>query len=417
MLTCLENIFSVPRLQTASAALVESLIESKAKSWALLLRRTYTRYSTFCEKQNIPIFPITATKAALYLTPQQQDSNAEESEDDFEDRVGPEVGAKRRRTEEAQDGEDGITVQRNADDFVIAPLALRMDPQLVGATESLDAKSLLKRKSDFVKGRPRKQLKKKTLEQYINRLTTLRTPTTHMWKPRTGKEGQNDSGLGIHSIIRELLEQAGGEGSLDVKKRTRMKKGMGQKSQTLDGVRTGSPRLSESETEETGEKGLDLIVGSNGNSSHVAGPPTKKSRLGGILDPSLSHVPPIQSNFAIRINCGPASFSIAPSTSPTDLTTSAQLLDGSNPYGGLNESYSLSPQYFALALQYVRGLVLEGLTEQTLGDIARSVQAAAGAEIPNTNLVSEGDLINGDDGSHQDEDIDMSVRQSRGGSE
>lgn len=329
-----------------------------------------------------------------------------------------ELGARTLSEVEVSEGGNRFRVQPDVEDLMIAPLALRMDPQLV-PTEPLDNKLKLKRKSEYVKGRPRKQLKKKTLEQYINRLTTLRTPTAQMWKPRTGKEGQNDSGLGIHSIIRELLEQAGGEGSLDVKKRTRMKKGMGQKSQTLEGVQTDSSRFSESEAEaESGEARRDLLVGGNGGTSHLAGPPRKKSRLEGVLDPSLSHLPRLQSQLAVRVDSGVASFSIAPSTSPTDLTTPAQLLYGSNSDAGLSEKYSLSPQHFAQALQYIRGLVLEGLTQKTLGDIARSVQAAAGSELPNMNLVSGGLSVDGSSGTghyNPDEAIESSLEQAGGG--
>lgn len=350
---------------------MNAVLDNKANSWSILLRRSFQLYSTFCNQRGIPIFPITAPKVALYLS--RLDPNVH----DAEGNPLPSLP-----TSSRQDGTPAQQQQGNAEqDLPVANLDDEVvDPALSGSPSTSHFQPIETQPRGSKNGtpgpRPKKVLRRKTLEQYVNRLTTIRAATLSLWRNRTGAEGAGSTGLGIAPLIKEVFVRAGGEGSLEVKKRQKAQKGKGIKS-TLRAK--GKARKAEDHEGQHGEDlevhhahganaagGVDAAVAQSIRHFAVASD-ADGTTFNILVDPSLSQDvgPFINSSFA---SASTSSHAYAPTFTPT----SASLV-GKIPVG---ETYTLSEEDFHVALSYIKSLSGRGI-EQRIGEIARSVEAAA----------------------------------------
>lgn len=260
--------------------------------------------------------------------------------------------------------------------------------------------------------KPKRVLKRKTLEQYVNRLTTLRTPTIPIWKNRVGPNEVSAGGLGMNPLIRDILERAGGESAVEVKKRCRAakKEGVTPKPRGRKRKDAGKSEAIVNEFDMIGDPAL--AGGLKSLAKKVTPPPLAKNSKGkareadlvveddrpgvggdglemeldlGPDDNSLSNtnqLPPLD-HLSIPMShpdSPPTSFTITSSSSshlpPIIVTSSAFSTSSShsNP-----ESYELNSHSFNLALNYIRtlkgGEMFGGeLGLDRVGEIARSVE-------------------------------------------
>lgn len=368
---------------------MNELLAKKQPSWATLLRRAFSLFSVYCGQRGIPVFPICGAKVALYLSridviggDLDIDAEGEEQEPDsiaVQDEVqvhnhdlmqGVEAqlqgiaGQAQAAAAAAQDLDEhatdlamGAIIQHTLDPNLASLTQQQVAYDTPSAAAAADVKA-----PRTTTPRPKKVLSKKTLEQYINRLTTLRTPTLPLWRERTGVEGETDSGLGVTSIIRDLVKRAGGEGSVDVKKRGRARgkdKGKWKKTDFGDGE----------------------LKGDHGPVALAAGDAPKDSQANAaalqefaVASTSGSHA------FVIRAAPSPSASSAGAPSSSNTFPSVLSAPPGQPPKPpGSGETYTLSAHTFSMAIHYVRSLVsLDGMDQQRIGEIARSVEAAQG---------------------------------------
>lgn len=82
------------------------------------------------------------------------------------------------------------------------------------------ASSLFPQTSQGKVKKKKKALSRKTLEQYITRLTTIRNATIPFWKSRLGADAAA-SVLGSSPVVKNILQRTGEEGQSEVKKRAK----------------------------------------------------------------------------------------------------------------------------------------------------------------------------------------------------
>lgn len=318
------------------------MIEQKAPSWQLLLRRAFTLFSTFCIENHLPTFPINSPKVALYLCRLGGDDDPEEA--------------------------DGIA---SGSDLNVPEGNPSFDPSLAGYP-SLQMPGPKSVNGGNTGPRPKKTLRRKTLEQYVNRLTTLRAPTLHLWRDRSGQEGMGTSGLGVLPVIKNIFERAAGEGSGEVKKKNRtvQRTGMMNKGQIqVKKLYKGKERAYDDDDDEDENEG-DLEVGGEG----MIDPNLDGGALGGMdrfMVVSDSH----QNSFGLLMD--PALGSVSqylPDPMDLGVSRSGHLLA---PETGIGETYTLSEDDFVVAINYIKSLQDRGI-EQRIGDITRSVEVATG---------------------------------------
>lgn len=362
---------TAPELQEASVAAVDRLLENKASSWSILLRRSFQLYSNFCIARNLPTFPITGPKVAFYLV--RLDATALDGDGNPLPPLPAPSGEDAIASQHQANGEQDLTVPNPEDEVV--------DPALGGSPSTSHfqpAAPVQARgsKTGTPGPRPKKVLRRKTLEQYVNRLTTLRAATLLIWRNRTGAEGAGTTGLGIAPVIKEVFTRAGGEGSQDVKKRQKATRGKGIKPTPKA---KGKAKRAEDDNLQLGAD-LEVHHGSGSNVANGVDAAVAQSirhfavasdadgtTFNILVDPTLSHdvSPFINTSFA---SSSTSSHAYAPAT-----YTPATSLISKVPVG---ETYTLSEEDFHVALSYIKSLSGRGI-EQRIGEIARSVEAAA----------------------------------------
>lgn len=324
------------------------MIQQKAPSWQQLLRRSLVLFSTFCTENHLPTFPITSPKVALYLCRLGGDDNLGE----------------------------GDNVASGSD--LNVPGDSSLDPSLVGHSIAYPPLPKPKMGKDGLP-RPKKILRRKTLEQYVNRLTTLRAPTLSIWRNRSGEEGIGTSGLGVCPVIKNIFERAAGEGSKEVKKKSRtLRNGTNKGLIKVKKVYKGKERAYDDEDGEDSNEG-DLEVGGEGGGEGTEGD--------GMIDPQLydeglgdiNHflVMSDSNHNSFELLIDPALGSVSqylPDPMDLGVAHSGLLLA---PGTGVGETYTLSEDDFVVAMNYIKSLQARGI-EQRIGDITRSVEVATG---------------------------------------
>ncbi|KAI5475260.1 hypothetical protein MNV49_001673 [Pseudohyphozyma bogoriensis] len=243
---------NVPGLQEESHAAIEASLEEKMPSWATLLRRCFLLYSQFCTQRGIPVFPIHPVKVGLYL-----------ARTDLDDTTDSSNQYQQSQPSNNHSVDDAVAAAVRAQDLDVSS-ASNIDPVLAGFDVNVSPTEQQNTKPaplQAVGPKPKKVLRRKTLEQYVNRLTALRTPTLGMWKSRTGG-GENEAGLGMAPVVRSILERAGGESAVDVKKRGRANKakGLQPKPRTKAPVKKKLPTVQEQQQQQPQHPGdIDVM--------------------------------------------------------------------------------------------------------------------------------------------------------------
>lgn len=421
----------VPHLQEESEAATEKYLASKQASWAVLLRRSFTLYAASCKKLGIPPHPICGPKVALYLSRLDEEPPVQLD------------GGGSADTGNALAGPSGSTHDVLDDDpqadLPVSPSALPpLDPSLASPPPFSHLASDEPSKPAHGKGKkPKKVLKRKTLEQYVNRLTAIRTPTLPLWKSRGGAEWETGAGIGMSLVVRDLLRRADGESAVDVKKRGRQR-GAGQgrptkRTKKEHDVGTAMGSLEGEDLQVGGPPGdmivdddddvdgdalvVDALLGSGQDSPPPHLPPAFLPSPGssGLLSHSLSPPLPTASTSGshpsrlIPTTTAPKQFNVTSGHSSFAVHSASSFLD---PFPGPlarlapTETFTLTPEAFQLAQSYIRSLQQHhqsnrggggggtgsnlDLDQQTIGEIARSVEAAQAGTIPGTSFRTNG---------------------------
>ncbi|KAL8276161.1 hypothetical protein RQP46_011419 [Phenoliferia psychrophenolica] len=226
---------NIPHLQAASAAAIEDMLIGKQPSWVTLLRRSLSLYSSACIKLGLPVHPITAAKVALYLSRLDEDPT-------FATPVSPSSAALLSLSPPPPPPPHHHHPhhQHHPADLPVTPLDPLLAPSSPPPAPPPPPPAPRPKKRPSTK-KHRKVLKRKTLEQYVNRLTALRTPTINLWRARGGAELESSAGLGMAPVVRDVFSRAEGESAMDVKKRGR---------QRGNGTGTGEPERKKAKKEE-----------------------------------------------------------------------------------------------------------------------------------------------------------------------
>lgn len=292
-------------------------------------------------------------------------------------------------------------------DLAVSPSSPSLDPTLASTAASTsagpyDAKPARVGKRGVKKGR--KVLKRKTLEQYVNRLTALRTPTLDIWRARCGSETETSAGLGMSPVVRDICRRAEGESAMDVKKRGRQAKGT--QPRPAKRQKKEHPDLAPADLQ------VDPVLRSLSPPPLSALPvvpppiieaPAPAPDLGPSHADLAAAVDAVHRHFVV--SSGASSFAVSSPAYP-DYPALHHLLPPPPP-----PAFTLSLDAYKEAEAFVRSLqenaqfdAGEGnLNQQMLGDIARSVQAAQTSTIPDYRAYSADGEVEGDDAEGEGE--------------
>lgn len=154
-------------LQVQSHESLTAYLKEKKGSWGNMLSRAFATFAAFCEQRNIPVFPMSVPKCAMYLL------RGESLIDDV--------------TLFVPEGSAGVAAVK----------------PYIGRTSSQSSR----RTATGLAGK-KQRLTRRTLEQYINRLTTLRLRSSDPWHQRMGRELEMVQGLTGSPLIRDILSRA-----------------------------------------------------------------------------------------------------------------------------------------------------------------------------------------------------------------
>ncbi|KAK4704791.1 hypothetical protein P7C70_g1412, partial [Phenoliferia sp. Uapishka_3] len=396
-------------LQRASNDAIEASLVDKQPSWVKLLRRSFHLYSASCQKLGIPTHPICAPKVALYLSRLDEDPNGGSggASDDPDATIEPDVAVP--SPPSPPPPSTSHHHHHQPPDLPVSPDSVTIDPSLASTTASTSLHPYnptppppaAPKKAK--KGR--KVLRRKTLEQYVNRLTAIRTPTLDIWKPRCGIEWETNSGLGMAPVVRDICRRAEGESAMEVKKRGRQAKGgQGKASKKAKKDHDGGDIDLQVDVEgdimlaqemvttidalenSKGELPTGIIQDDLGVEEHEDGPSN---------DDLAAAVQAVHRHFVVTSSSdSSSSFRVTCTSSSSDTSFLAfpNLQSLLPPHPATTDdsppTYSLSPEAFKQAEAFVRALqdgAFEGeggLNQQMIGDIARSVEAAQAEQIP-----------------------------------